>query len=146
MHTLFQAGKNVILAGLAFFLVSSTSGFTPQKRLGFNTANQNEWEPAIAADQYGDVYVLYPQYGGVPGCPACYSPTMILQISRDRGATWLAPSVIYPAGSTSYQVDGQIVVDPSDRETVYASWLQNNKSDIAFAKSTDRGANWSVKI
>ena len=47
----------------------------------------NEWEPAIAADRQGHVYVLYPQYGGVPGCPACYSPTMILQISSDHGVS-----------------------------------------------------------
>src|SRR5574341_188345 len=119
-------------------------GFSPQTRLGFHV--DNEWEPAIAADRFGHVYVLYPQYGGVPGCPTCYSPTMILQISSDHGQTWASPAVIYPAGSTSYQVDAQIVVDPVDGQTVFASWLQNNKSDIVVAKSTDFGATWSFVI
>ncbi len=121
---------------------SGSNGFTPQARLGFHV--DNEWEPAIAVDGSGHAYVLYPQYGGVPNCPTCYSPTMILQISSDHGQHWAAPTVIYPAGSTSYQVDGQIVVDPADGRTVYASWLQNNKSDIVVAKSTDFGATWTV--
>ena len=120
----------------------SPAGFTPQTRLGFTV--DNEWEPAIAADRFGHVYVLYPQYGGGSGCPTCYSPTMILQISADHGDTWASPTVIYPAGSTSYQVDAQITVDPIDGRTVYGSWLQNNKSDIVVAKSADFGATWTV--
>ena len=59
------------------------TGFAPQSRRGFTMGDQ--WEPAIAADGYGTVYVLYPQYLGVPGCPDCPSPTMGLQVSRDRG-------------------------------------------------------------
>jgi len=118
------------------------SGFTPQTRMGFPV--DNEWEPSIATDRFGHVYILYPQYGGVPGCPSCYSPTMILQMSSDHGQTFASPVVIYPEGSNSYEVDAQIVVDPVDGKTVYAAWLQNNKSDIAVAKSTDYGASWSV--
>ncbi len=116
-------------------------GFTPQTRLGFTAGDQ--WEPAIAADRFGHVYMIYPQYGGVPGCPTCYSPTMIFQMSSDHGSTWSSPRVIYPEGSNAYQVDAQIVVDPVDGRTVYAAWLQNNKSDILVGKSTDNGATWS---
>src|SRR5262245_9812557 len=58
------------------------AGFTPQTRLGY-TEGGDQWEPSIAADRSGHVYMLYPQYGGVPGCQTCYSPTMILQISSD---------------------------------------------------------------
>jgi len=119
-------------------------GFTPQTRLGFTTGDQ--WEPSIAADRFGHIYILYPQYLGVPGCPTCYSPTMILQISSDHGATWGSPTLIYQGGSTTGQWDAQIVVDPVDGQTVYATWLQNGKSDIAVAKSTNFGANWSVVI
>ncbi|MGE5222991.1 MAG: hypothetical protein ACM3PY_11160, partial [Omnitrophica WOR_2 bacterium] len=119
-------------------------GFTPQTRLSFTVGDQ--WEPAIAADQHGHIYILYPQYLGVPGCPECASPTMILQISSDRGATWSAPRVIYPQGETSGQYDAQIVVDPVDGQTVFAAWLQNGKSDTVVAKSTDFGATWSVVV
>jgi len=37
-------------------------------------------------------------------------------------------------------------VDPSDGKTVYASWLQNNKSVIEVLKSTDFGATWTSTI
>ena len=119
-----------------------SSGFAPQTRLGFTSGDQ--WEPAIAADRFGHIYILYPQYLGVPGCPDCPSPTMILQISSDRGATWASPRQIAPPGTG--QVDAQIVVDPVDGRTVYAAWLQNSKSDTVVAKSTDFGATWSVVV
>jgi hypothetical protein len=127
---------------LVTVLAPPAGGFTPQVRMGYTEGDQ--WEPAIASDRYGHIYILYPQYQGVPGCPTCYSPTMILLISSDHGATWSVPSIIYPEGQTAGQWDAQIEVDPVDGKTIYASWLQNNKSDIAVAKSTDYGATWSV--
>ena len=120
------------------------SGFAPQTRLGYTAGDQ--WEPAIAADRHGHVYILYPQYLGVPGCADCFSPTMILQMSDDRGATWGTPRIIHPAGQMLGQWDAQIVVDPVDGRTVYAAWLQNGKSDTVVAKSTDFGATWSVVV
>jgi len=128
----------------ASILAAGPGGFTPQLRLGFGQTPENEWEPAIASDRFGHVYVLYPQYGGVPGCPTCYSPTMILQISSDHGTTWGSPTIIYPAGQTGGQWDAQLVVDPIDGKTVYSSWLQDGKSDIVVGKSTDYGATWTV--
>jgi len=118
------------------------SGFTPQLRLGYTSGDQ--WEPSIAADRYGHVYVLYPQYLGVPGCSTCPSPTMILVTSDDRGATWASPRQIATPGSGQW--DAQIAIDPLDGRTVYAAWLQNNKSDTVVAKSTDFGATWSVVV
>ncbi len=117
-----------------------SSGFAPQVRLGFTAGDQ--WEPAIAADGHGRVYVLYPQYGGFPGCPGCPSPTMALTVSADRGSTWSAPVQIAAPGTGQW--DAQIAVDPIDRSTVFASWLQNNKSDTVVARSTDSGATWTV--
>jgi len=117
-------------------------GFTAQTRMGFSV--DNEWEPAIATDKFGHAYILYPQYGGVPGCAACYSPTMILQISSDHGSNWGSPTIMYPAGETTGQWDAQLSVDPVDGKTVYASWLQNGKSDIVVAKSINYGATWTV--
>jgi hypothetical protein len=120
------------------------TGFAPQTRLGFTSGDQ--WEPAIAVDGVGHIYVLYPQYLGVPGCVSCFSPTMILQISADGGTTWGSPRLIHPAGSTTGQWDAQITVDPADGRTVYAAWLQDGKSDIAVARSDDFGVTWSVAI
>lgn len=120
-------------------------GFTPQIRLGYEVGDQ--WEPAIASDRFGHVYVLYPQYEGVPGCASCSNPTMIFQISDDHGSTWGSPFVIYPAGATTGgQWDPQVSVDPVDGRTVYVSFMQNNKSDIIVGKSTDFGATWTFVI
>ena len=122
--------------------LAGPNGFTPQTRLGFY--GDNEWEPSIAADRLGHVYMLYAQYGGVPGCATCANPTQVIQISSDHGTTWSSPTVIYPAGAaTGGQWDTQIAVDPVDGQTVYASFMQNNKSDIIVAKSTNFGATWT---
>jgi hypothetical protein len=118
------------------------AGFAPQARRGFTSGDQ--WEPAIAADRRGTVYVLYPQYLGVPGCPSCPSPTMILQVSRDGGTTWDAPRLIAPPGTGQY--DAQVAVDPVDGQTAYAAWLQNGKSDTVVARSDDFGETWSVVV
>ena len=60
--------------------------FEPQRRLGYHIGDQ--WEPAMAADGHGHVYVLYPQYGMVPGCSSCTAPTIALLVSNDNGASW----------------------------------------------------------
>jgi len=117
-------------------------GFARQSRVGYTSGDQ--WEPAIAADGYGHVYILYPQYVTVPGCASCPLPKMILVVSNDNGASWEVPRRIAP--SISGQFDAQIVVDPADHKTVYAAWLQNNKSDTVVAKSVDFGKSWLVVI
>jgi len=126
--------------------LAGPTGFTPQTRLGYPI--DDEWEPAIASDRFGHVYMLYPQYylagGGIPGCASCSNPTMILQVSNDHGSTWSSPSIIYPTGAVNGgEWDAQLSVDPVDGRTVYASWMQNNKSDIIVAKSTDFGVTWT---
>jgi hypothetical protein len=117
-------------------------GFTPQARVGFTTGDQ--WEPAIASDGFGHTYILYPQYGRVPGCRSCPLPSMILVVSNDNGATWQPPREITPPGSGQY--DPQIVVDPVDHRTVYAAWLQNKRNDMVVAKSVDFAQSWSIVI
>jgi Neuraminidase (sialidase) len=136
-----------VLSVLAFLLLATVvfaapRGFAPQMRVGFFQGD--EWEPAIATDSFGHVYILYPQYEIYPGCDTCPSPTLALVISNDGGNTWLPPKQIAPPGSG--QVDAQIAVDPLDGRTVFASWLQNEKSDIAVAKSTDFGVTWQTVI
>src|SRR5262245_56136171 len=107
-----------LLLVLAVFTSPAVSPtFTPQVRVGFTTSD--EWEPAIAADRLGNVFILYPQYGAVPGCPTCPNPTMVLTISRDRGVTWGAPAVMQPPGTGQW--DAQIAVDPVDGRTLFAS-------------------------
>ncbi len=128
-----------LLAPAAF---AADPGFAPPTRVGFTVGDQ--WEPSIAADAYEHVYVLYPQYGPVPGCPGCFEPTMVLVVSENGGTTWQTPRAITPP--ISGQFDPQITVDPVDHRTVYAAWLQNKKSDVVVAKSVDFGQSWSLVI
>ena len=83
----------VCLVALTFTSVRLTAGtypvFQPQTRVGFTVGDQ--WEPSIAADRYGHVYILIPQYTNatqltIPGCPTCPSPTMFLVVSNDNGS------------------------------------------------------------
>jgi hypothetical protein len=129
----------LILLALTTTAALAVSGFTPQRRLGYHTGDQ--WEPAIAADARGHIYVLYPQYGAVPDCPTCTAPSIALIVSSDNGASWLPSRALLPFPTG--QFDPQIVVDPVDRQTVYASWMQNDKRDIVVARSFDFGRTWS---
>jgi hypothetical protein len=116
--------------------------FSPQARLGLTTGDQ--WEPSIAADGSGRVYVLYPHYGRVPNCRNCRVPTMLLVASSDNGKTWQTPHVMLQINSG--QFDAQLAVDPADRRTLYAAWLQNNKRVVMLAKSVDSGATWNFTM
>ena len=116
--------------------------FTPQRRVGYMTGDQ--WEPSLAADGHGHIYILFPQYGAVGDCPACSIPTMLLEVSNDNGLTWQPAHSILP--SATGQFDPQVVVDPVDRQTVYASWLQDNKRDVMVARSQDFGRSWYFAV
>ncbi|HEY7122310.1 MAG TPA: sialidase family protein [Ktedonobacterales bacterium] len=120
----------------------SSGAFTTQTVLGAPAGD--DWEPAITADRFGHVYVLYKDVADVSGslCNSC-AEHVVLQISNDRGKTWGAPKAIDPEQVKGGQYDSQIVVDPVDGKTVWASFLQNGKSSIAVMKSTDFGVTWS---
>lgn len=132
------------LVALLLAVLLAPAGFaaTPVSPIGFTAGDQ--WEPVVAADGFGHVYILYPQYSHVPNCRKCLLPSMILLLSDDYGATWQPPCEITPPGSGQY--DPQIMVDPNNHRTVYAAWLQNRKHDLVVAKSADFGQSWSVVI
>ena len=92
-----RSGLIVVFTCGSFISALAGNSFSPQTRVGYTTGDQ--WEPSIAADGYRHVYVLYPQYGTVPGCSSCPSPTMILVISNDNGKTWQPPKQIASPGS-----------------------------------------------
>lgn len=118
------------------------ANFSAPRRMGYYTGDQ--WEPALAADGRGHVYLLFPQYGPASGCGGCTAPTIALQVSNDNGTSWEAARPLLP--SSTGQFDPQIVVDPADRQTIYASWLQNNKHDVMLARSQDFGHTWYFTV
>ncbi len=132
----------VLLCALSSVAWAALPQFTGQKRVGLTTGDQ--WEPAVAADGSGRIYVLYPHYGRVPGCKDCRVPTVLLVSSSDNGKTWQPPHVMLESGSG--QFDAQIAVDPADRRTLYAAWLQNGKRAVMLAKSVDSGTTWTFTM
>ena len=111
----FHTGPRAVLKSALLVLLVLTiteaalavSGFVAPRRLGYQTGDQ--WEPAIAADGHGHVYVLYPQYGAVPDCAACTAPSMALTASADNGLSWQPSRALLPFPTG--QFDPQIVVD-----------------------------------
>ncbi len=136
----------LLLGGLLLFTSTLVASAQPLGQILLGYQQGDDWEPAIAADRLGNLYVLYPHYGGVAGCGACPSPTAMLQVSNNRGQTWSAPRVLAPNNLGTYQVDVQIAIDPIDGKTLYASWLQNNKSDTVVVKSIDSGQTWGTPV
>ncbi len=86
-------------------------------------ANQDDWEPAIAADPSDPyVYQLTTRYTGPERCDRCPRPSIVLRVSADGGRTWGADSFLCICKATHHgQYDPQIVTDANG--TVYAAWL-----------------------
>ena len=116
--------------------------FSKQVRLGFPSGD--DWEPSVAADRYGHIYALYKHYdvSGGQTCAGC-DLHLLFQRSDDGGNTWSAPRPIAPGPVKGGQYDPQIMVDPIDGRTIWASFLQYTNSLIAVVKSTDFGQTWS---
>ena len=114
-------------------------GFFRPRRLGLGAGD--DWEPAVAADPEGRVYVLYKHHDASgPLCEGC-DRHLVLQRSTDGGQSFTAPLAIAPGDSPQY--DPQIAVDPEDAQVVWASFLQDDLSRIAVVRSTDHGLTWS---
>jgi len=119
----------------------AASGFTSPLRVGYHTGDQ--WEPALAADGHGHIYILFPQYGPAGDCAGCTAPTMALLVSNDNGISWEQPRPML--SSSLGQFDAQIKVDPVDRQTLYASWLQG-EHDVIVSRSQDFGRSWYFAV
>jgi hypothetical protein len=119
--------------------------FSAQARVGFQSGD--DWEPSITSDRYGHIYELNKHYDvqGGQTCQGC-DLHLLVQRSDDQGRTWSAPLPIAPIFVKGGQYDPQIVVDPVNGRTVWASFLQNAKSLIVVVKSTDFGVTWSAPM
>ena len=124
---------------------NSSMQFSQQERIGFRSGD--DWEPSITADRYGHIYELNKHYDVTGGqtCPGC-DLHLLFQRSDDGGVTWSAPRPIAPIAVKGGQYDPNIVVDPVDGRTVWASFLQNANSLIAVVKSSDFGVTWSAPM
>ena len=106
--------------------VHAAKGFTTQARLGFPAGD--DWEPALTADRYGHVYVLYKHYdiAGQTSCSSC-DLHVLLQVSSDRGQTWSVPRPIDP--QVSDYVPGYAYLTPTGFGLPYGDYFQMSVDD-----------------
>jgi hypothetical protein len=119
--------------------------------LGF--CGGDDWEPSIAADSSGHVYVLITHYQGDTTCdPASglHNARIMIQVSGDGGKTFGPPRVVADApGGIAYpsQADPAIAVDQSSG-AVYVSFLayglSGGHTDVYVARSTNFGRGFTA--
>jgi hypothetical protein len=92
-RTTSKAIPRILIVLLALVSAASAAAgprFSGPGRVGLTTGDQ--WEPSIAADSTGRIFILYPHYGKVAGCDGCLMPTMLLIASDDNGKSWQNPT------------------------------------------------------
>jgi hypothetical protein len=112
----------------------------------------DDWEPEIAADRLGHVYVVLAHFPGDPSCdPASGGPREIFVRASSDGGQTFGPLVAIPRLGYPSVVDCVITVDEVTG-AVYVSFLAYGKpdmrsadADVLVAKSLDFGATWTTK-
>ena len=138
---LLFASVGVIVSLAALSLTAQAAGggsFATPLVMGFPSGD--DWEPAVASDGLGHVYVLSTHFGGVPGCAGCADPTILVQVSADGGATFAAPMPLVVSPDSQY--DPQVKINESG--AVFVSYLLGK--DTVVQRSVDHGASWSAPV
>jgi hypothetical protein len=113
-------------------------------RLGF--CGGDDWEPEIAADGFGHVYVVWPHFPGDPTCdPASDNPLDVyIQVSSDGGQTFGPPRLVADVPHPSV-VD--TVVTTNEAGVVFVSFmaygLDKKTVDVVVARSDDFGQTFT---
>jgi hypothetical protein len=129
--------------GLAFVAWASAAppqSFSTPFVIGFT--NGDDWEPAVEADRFGNVYVAWAHFGEVPGCDTCSDPAAMIQVSHDGGRSFGPPRPLNPNPekvAAPYQIDLQVKANAAG--SVYVSYLDGK--DTVVQRSDDFGETWS---
>ena len=105
----------------------------------------DDWEPDVAADGRGNVYVAWAHFGDVPGCDTCPGTTAMIEISHDGGGSWGAPKPLnpFPEGAdATYQIDLQVDVNAAG--SVFVAYLEGK--DTVLQRSDDFGRTFTRPI
>jgi hypothetical protein len=98
---------------------ATTPGWSGERAV---SARSDDWEPAIAADPNAPwVYRLVTRHGGPKACGKCPDPAIILQVSRNGGATWDHRQYPCRCRASDGTFDPQIEVVPSNGHVYAAS-------------------------
>jgi hypothetical protein len=139
-----EAARAAGTAGQSGALVSSpAAGWTGEHPVD---PIADDWEPAVAADPNAPyVYMVVTRISEFPtdchgDCPTTH---VVLEVSRNGGATFGAPKALCVCRGSKWQYDPMIEVVP-DTGAVYAAWL--NGFNVVFSSSTDHGRTWSAPV
>ncbi len=138
------SGGFVVGAGLAVLLASVSAGagvvmFSKPMVMGYPPAG-NDWEPAVASDGLGNVYVISTHLSGIPGCAGCSIDSMVVQVSHNGGKSFGSPVPL--TVNPAVQFDPNVKVNAAGE--VFVSYLLGK--DTVVQHSTDSGATWSAPV
>ena len=99
------------------------------------------YQPSIAIDGAGVVYLAYGGWGG-----STTQSDIFFSKSSDGGRTWSAPYRVNNDGSGAAQAEPSIFVDHS--RAIYIVWTdyRNGLPDVYFSKSADGGLSFSANV
>src|SRR3989454_11742725 len=80
------------------------------KPLVIGYAAGDDWEPDVAADGSGNVYVAWGHYGGGPGCTTRSRPARMIEVSHDGGRARGAPKPLNPTPDPQGDFHGDLPV------------------------------------
>jgi hypothetical protein len=62
--------------------------FAQERLFSASGQRQDDWEPSVAADDFGHVYVAATRFDGPKACRDCPDPAIVFERSGDGGRTW----------------------------------------------------------
>ncbi len=119
----------------------SSLRFAPERLFSAPGPRQDDWEPSVAADDSGHVYIATTRFNGPNACYDCPDAAIILERSNDGGRTWSKPGYLCPCPGVEGQADPVLVTDDNGR--VFATWMNN--FSVQFARSDDFGRTWKLR-
>jgi len=125
------------------FLMASASAavvkFSTPVVMGYPPSG-DDWEPAVASDGHGNVYVLSTHLSGIPGCAGCSIDSIVVQVSHNGGKSFTGPVPL--TVNSAVQFDPNVKVNAAGE--VFVSYLLGK--DTVVQHSTDLGATWSAPV
>lgn len=102
----------------------------------------NDWEPAIAADSQGHVYIATTRYDAKRACATCPEHFIAFARSADGGQTWTPDTYLCRCKGFKFQNDPVFATD--ERGRLFATWMNNYH--VTFARSDDFGETWTKYV
>src|SRR3989442_12568532 len=98
----------VAFAGLSVVgAAAGRTGFTTPTVMGFPPAG-DDWEPAVASDGLGNVYMLSTHLSGIPGCTGCSIDSIVVQVSHNGGDRLHGPGPLAEKSPAPVDPDVQV--------------------------------------